>query len=162
MLHNCNPASDRGICLVCGTEKDHNQFLRWVHFPNASIRDLSHPPCSLVCENHCSKENYPGKGDHVWYIVKFCTASNCSMHAHCYWHWPLELLIIHVRYCSLIPSFCQCKNPCISYLSFIAFGGRIKQESLNPQNCLHSLKAFWCCSWVLQLGAVTGCCSWVL
>lgn len=147
MLHNCNPASDRWTYLVYGTEKDHYQFLWWVHFPSASVRDLPHLPCSLVWESPRSIENYPKGGVHVSYTMKPCAASSCSIHTHC----PLtlaprvskthQILLIDLSF-----AFCQCKNPCRSQLSFITFGG-------GPLVCrkawTHSLKASWCCSWVL-------------
>lgn len=53
------------------------------------------------------------EGVHVSYTVKPHTASDCSVHTRCYWHWPTEI-IIHGRCCSLILLFLSMQNPCIS------------------------------------------------
>lgn len=111
MLPTGNPISDRCMYLVCGTEKDLYQFLRWVHFPNASVKDLPHPPRLLVWENPHSIESYPRRGVHVSYAVKPCTVCNCSMTLALRVNKTCQRLLIDLSF-----SFCQCKNPRVPQL----------------------------------------------
>lgn len=74
MLRNFNPVSNRWICLVCGTEKGHYQFV------NASVRDFPCLPSPRACESLYLFENYPRWGAHVSYTVKPHAASDCSVH----------------------------------------------------------------------------------